>query len=80
MGEVMSLCGVKFEERQGGQEAELSQEMTEEEREVLRLYTASVDTDQVDHSLVLHLLRHIHTSQPEGAVLVFLPGYEDIAT
>ena len=71
---------VKSEERQGGEVAELSQEMTEEEREVLRLYTASVDTDQVDHQLVLHLLRHIHTSQPEGAVLVFLPGYEDITT
>ena len=71
---------MKYEERQGGEVVELSQEMTEEEREVLRLYTASVDTDRVDHDLVLHLLRHIHTSQPEGAVLVFLPGYEDIAT
>ena len=71
---------VKFEEKQDGSVVELSQEMTEEEREVLRLYTASVDTDQVDHDLVLHLLRHIHTTQPEGAVLVFLPGYEDITT
>ena len=71
---------VKFEEKQDGSVVELSQEMTEEEREVLRLYTASVDTDQVDHDLVLHLLRHIHTTQQEGAVLVFLPGYEDITT
>ena len=73
---------MKYEERQGGEMVELGQEMTEEEREVLRLYTASVDQqeDRVDHDLVLHLLRHIHSSQSEGAVLVFLPGYEDIAT
>ena len=64
----------------GGEMGELSQEMTEEEKEMLRLYTASVDTDIVDHDLVLHLLRHIHSNQPEGAVLVFLPGYDDIAT
>lgn len=71
---------LKYEERQGGEVVELSQMMTEEEREILRLYTASVDTDLVDHDLVLHLIRHLHTSQPEGAVLVFLPGYDDIAT
>ena len=71
---------MKYEKRQSGEVVTLSQEMTEEEREVLRLYTASVDTDLVDHDLVLHLLRHIHTSQPEGAVLVFQPGYEDIPT
>ena len=65
---------VKYEERQGGEMVELGQEMTEEEREVLRLNTASVDTDRVDHDLVLHLLRHIHSSQPEGAVLVSQSG------
>eukprot|EP00092_Neocalanus_flemingeri_P000813 GFUD01000866.1.p1 GENE.GFUD01000866.1~~GFUD01000866.1.p1 ORF type:complete len:1316 (+),score=569.14 GFUD01000866.1:71-3949(+) len=53
--------------------------LSDEEKEVLELYQGTVDSDRVDHDLVLHLLVHIHTQQGEGAVLVFLPGYEDIA-
>ena len=70
---------VEYDQRQVEEKQEVSQAITEEEKEILRLYTASVDTDKVDHCLVLHLLRYIHTSQDEGAVLVFLPGYEDIS-
>ena len=33
----------------------------------------------MDHNLILHLLVNIHNQQVEGAVLVFLPGYEDIS-
>jgi len=52
--------------------------ITAEEKAVLDLYQATVDTDKVDPALVQHLVQHIHTSQGEGAILVFLPGYEDI--
>lgn len=70
----------EYEQREDEAVAEVSHDViTEEEREILRLYTASVDTDKIDHDLVLHLLQYIHTSQGEGAVLVFLPGYEDIS-
>ena len=54
--------------------------MAPEEKERLELYHASVDQDRLDHDLILKLLGHIHRHQAPGAVLVFLPGYEDIST
>ena len=56
---------------------EVGTSLSNEEKEILKLYQATVDTDRVDHDLILHLLVNIHTQQVEGAVLVFLPGYED---
>ena len=53
--------------------------MKQEEKELLDLYYACVDHDKIDHDLILKLLIAIHTTQPHGAVLVFLPGYEDIS-
>ena len=53
--------------------------MKQEEKELLDLYYACVDQDKIDHDLILKLLIAIHTTQPHGAVLVFLPGYEDIS-
>ena len=50
-----------------------------EQQRLVELYLSTVDEDRVDCDLVLHLLLHIHTTQGPGAVLVFLPGYEDIA-
>ena len=71
---------VEYEERQDEAGQQVSPNViTDEEKEILRLYTTSVDTDKVDHELVLHLLHYIHNSQGEGAILVFLPGYEDIS-
>jgi len=57
---------------------EESKMLSSEEKALLDLYQATVDSDRVDHDLLLHLLASIHTQQSEGAVLVFLPGYEDI--
>ena len=53
--------------------------ITPEQQRLVELYLSTVDEDRVDCDLVLHLLVHIHTTQGPGAVLVFLPGYEDIA-
>ena len=53
--------------------------MKSEEKELLELYYGSVDQDIVDHDLLLSLLTLIHQTHPPGAVLVFLPGYEDIS-
>ena len=53
--------------------------ITPEQQRLVELYLSTVDEDRVDCDLVLHLLLHIHTTQGPGAVLVFLPGYEDIA-
>ncbi|KAK7115641.1 3'-5' RNA helicase YTHDC2-like [Littorina saxatilis] len=49
-----------------------------ENRELLSLYQQSFDDDKVDISLVTELILKIHTTQPEGAMLIFLPGYDDI--
>lgn len=49
-----------------------------EDRELLTLYHQSFDDDKVDYSLIAALLLKLHLTQPEGAVLVFLPGYDDI--
>ena len=53
--------------------------ITPEQQKLVELYLSTVDEDRVDCDLVVHLLLHIHTTQGPGAVLVFLPGYEDIA-
>jgi len=56
-----------------------AKQMTDEDRQLLESYQNSFDDDTVDHELILNLLRCIH-DKPQGAVLVFLPGYEDIMT
>jgi ATP-dependent RNA helicase DHX36 len=35
--------------------------------------------EDLNHELVASLVHHIHTRQREGAILVFLPGWEDIS-
>lgn len=52
--------------------------MSPEDRELLSVYQQSFDDDKVDITLVTELIIKIHTTQPEGAMLVFLPGYDDI--
>ena len=42
---------------------EVGATLSAEEKEVLELYQATVDSDRVDHSLILHLLVYIHTQQ-----------------
>lgn len=41
--------------------------------------TLSHAVHDVDHDLLLTLIKYIHSTQPtEGSILVFLPGYDDI--
>lgn len=53
-------------------------EISEEDEKRLELYHSTFDDDKVDHSLILHLIAHICKTKPDGAILVFLPGYDDI--
>uniref|UniRef100_A0A0B7AQ95 RNA helicase n=1 Tax=Arion vulgaris TaxID=1028688 RepID=A0A0B7AQ95_9EUPU len=52
--------------------------VSEEDRELLSAYQQSFDDEKVDISLVTCLINHIQTMEREGAILVFLPGYDDI--
>lgn len=57
-----------------------ARELSEEEKELLNLYQHSFDDDKVDIELILSLVIKILSTSKEGAVLIFLPGYDDIVT
>ncbi|XP_078314413.1 3'-5' RNA helicase YTHDC2-like [Crassostrea virginica] len=59
---------------------DLARVLSEEDKELLSLYQHSFDDDRVDISLILQLLVKILSTSKEGAILVFLPGYDDIVT
>ncbi|XP_037406779.1 DExH-box ATP-dependent RNA helicase DExH6-like isoform X2 [Triticum dicoccoides] len=49
-----------------------------EENELLKKYLATINPEHIDTVLIERLLRKICTDSNEGAILVFLPGWEDI--
>ncbi|XP_067667138.1 3'-5' RNA helicase YTHDC2-like isoform X1 [Haliotis asinina] len=51
-----------------------------EDRELLNVYHHSFDDEKVDTDLISALIYAIMSSKKEGAILVFLPGYDDIVT
>ncbi|XP_040069338.2 3'-5' RNA helicase YTHDC2 isoform X2 [Ixodes scapularis] len=55
-------------------------DLSDADREHLELYQRSIDDDQTDLDLVFALLRTLHGSQDEGAILVFLAGFDDMAS
>ncbi|XP_073241899.1 3'-5' RNA helicase YTHDC2-like [Porites lutea] len=57
-----------------------SNEISEESKELLSIYHKTFDDDRVDLDLIISLLTYICTNETEGAVLVFLPGYDEIIT
>ncbi|CAH1253699.1 YTHDC2 [Branchiostoma lanceolatum] len=57
-----------------------SSQLSTEDRELLKAYHQSFDDEHVDLDLILCLLFNICSSQEDGAILVFLPGYEEIVT
>ncbi|XP_073697034.1 3'-5' RNA helicase YTHDC2-like isoform X1 [Garra rufa] len=57
-----------------------SSEMNPEDQELLKAYHHSFDDEKVDLDLILHLLFNICQSSDEGAVLIFLPGYDEIVS
>lgn len=52
--------------------------LEEEDKNLLNVYQHCWDDDKVDIDLVTTLLLTIMTTEPEGAILVFLPGYDEI--
>ncbi|UYV78743.1 YTHDC2 [Cordylochernes scorpioides] len=57
---------------------EKSYEPSSQDQQNLEVYHHCFNDDQVDVRLILFLLRYIIANSDEGAVLIFLPGYDDI--
>ncbi|XP_067295893.1 3'-5' RNA helicase YTHDC2 [Pseudorasbora parva] len=57
-----------------------SSELSSEDQELLKAYHHSFDDEKVDLDFILHLLVNICQSSDEGAVLIFLPGYDEIVS
>ncbi|XP_076867546.1 3'-5' RNA helicase YTHDC2 isoform X2 [Brachyhypopomus gauderio] len=53
-------------------------ELSAEEQELLKAYHHSFDDEKVDLDLIMHLLYRICQSSEDGAILIFLPGYDEI--
>ncbi|XP_011312776.1 probable ATP-dependent RNA helicase YTHDC2 [Fopius arisanus] len=49
-----------------------------EDKFLLDIYHNTFNDDNVNYDLAFNLIHYIHTKQPPGAILVFLPGYDDI--
>ncbi|AQL00170.1 DExH-box ATP-dependent RNA helicase DExH6 [Zea mays] len=58
---------------------ECSSEKSTEDNELLNKYLASINPEHIDTLLIERLLRKICVDSNEGAILVFLPGWEDIS-
>ncbi|KAJ8338689.1 hypothetical protein SKAU_G00354750 [Synaphobranchus kaupii] len=55
-----------------------SASLSAEDQELLKAYHHSFDDEKVDLDLIMHLLSNICQSSDDGAVLIFLPGYDEI--
>ncbi|XP_041666905.1 3'-5' RNA helicase YTHDC2 [Cheilinus undulatus] len=55
-------------------------ELSAEEQELLKLYHHSFDDERVDLNLLMNLLHNICSTTADGAVLIFLPGYDEIVS
>ncbi|XP_069025007.1 3'-5' RNA helicase YTHDC2-like [Embiotoca jacksoni] len=53
-------------------------ELSSEEQELLTLYHHSCDDQWVDLDLIMDLLHNVCSTSSDGAVLIFLPGYDEI--
>ncbi|CAH1795870.1 unnamed protein product [Owenia fusiformis] len=54
--------------------------ISQEDRDLLKIYHHCFDDEKVDLDLIMAILHQIYTSNTEGAVLIFLPGYDEIVT
>ncbi|KAJ7384544.1 3'-5' RNA helicase ythdc2 [Desmophyllum pertusum] len=57
-----------------------SNELSQESKELLSIYHKTFDDERVDRDLIISLLTYICNALQDGAVLVFLPGYDEIIT
>ncbi|XP_039946668.1 3'-5' RNA helicase YTHDC2-like isoform X2 [Hirundo rustica] len=55
-------------------------DLSAEDRELLMAYHHSFDDEKVDLDLIMHLLHSICHSCDAGAILIFLPGYDEIVS
>ncbi|KAM6230632.1 3'-5' RNA helicase YTHDC2 [Porphyrio hochstetteri] len=55
-------------------------DLSTEDRELLKAYHHSFDDEKVDLDLIMHLLYNICNRYEAGAILVFLPGYDEIVS
>ncbi|KAJ7399956.1 putative ATP-dependent RNA helicase YTHDC2 [Pitangus sulphuratus] len=55
-------------------------DLSAEDRELLSAYHHSFDDEKVDLDLIMHLLYNICHSCDAGAILIFLPGYDEIVS
>uniref|UniRef100_A0A674PD13 RNA helicase n=1 Tax=Takifugu rubripes TaxID=31033 RepID=A0A674PD13_TAKRU len=53
-------------------------ESSNKEEELLKLYHQSFDDELVDLDLIMDLLHYICSTSSDGAILIFLPGYDEI--
>ncbi|XP_075158538.1 3'-5' RNA helicase YTHDC2 [Haematobia irritans] len=60
------------------QQEELSQQDKEKQKVLLAYQQQFNDDNEVDHDLILSLLEGLYRSTHPGAIMVFLPGYNDI--
>ncbi|KAL1190622.1 DExH-box ATP-dependent RNA helicase DExH6 [Cardamine amara subsp. amara] len=58
--------------------AENSQSSSKKGQQLLDKYMATINPEQVDVSLIQQLMRKICGDSEDGAILVFLPGWDDI--
>ncbi|KAG8598146.1 hypothetical protein GDO81_002511 [Engystomops pustulosus] len=55
-----------------------SSSLSVEEQELLKAYHYSFDDEKVDLDLIMHILHNICQNSDSGAILIFLPGYDEI--
>ncbi|XP_053934447.1 3'-5' RNA helicase YTHDC2-like [Cuculus canorus] len=55
-------------------------DLSAEDRELLKAYHRSFDVEKVDLDLIMHLLYNICHGCGAGAILIFLPGYDEIVS
>ncbi|KAF8108751.1 hypothetical protein N665_0104s0071 [Sinapis alba] len=60
------------------EQAENSQSNSQQGQQLLDRYMATINPEQVDVSLIQQLMRKICGDSEDGAILVFLPGWDDI--
>ncbi|XP_069738647.1 3'-5' RNA helicase YTHDC2-like isoform X1 [Phaenicophaeus curvirostris] len=55
-------------------------DLSAEDRELLKAYHHSFDGEKVDLDLIMHILYNICHGCGAGAILIFLPGYDEIVS
>ncbi|XP_056393423.1 3'-5' RNA helicase YTHDC2 [Hyla sarda] len=55
-----------------------SNSLSVEEQELLKAYHYSFDDEKVDLDLIMHIIYNIYQNSDSGAILIFLPGYDEI--